>query len=185
MNKKQLNIISYFYLIFPILIFLIGFVKFKFAIIPVLLLIVIFLRRILEKVETNEKFIRKKDIMIIFVIVFLICIFAGQGGLFYQSNDWHCRNAIFRDLINKKWPVYYQNQSYALTYYIGFWMFPALIGKIALCFFGKTVAWKIRKYYMFILVFNWSYIIYFMACKFTKNKENQKNFICNVLFLRI
>ena len=71
-----------------------------------------------------------KKIIPIFIIVLLICITSGHGGLFYQSSDWNARNAIFRDLIQHKWPVYYEKSNTSLTYYVGQWMVPSIFGKV-------------------------------------------------------
>lgn len=46
----------------------------------------------------------------------------GIGGHYYQSPDWDWRNAIFHDLIYKKWPVIYSEYDKALVYYIGYWL---------------------------------------------------------------
>lgn len=137
MSERSLKIISYVYLIIPIIIFLIGWVNLKFALLPILFLITILIRKIKEKSEKNL-FVSKKFLLYIFLIINFICILGGLGGLYYQSSDWHCRNAIFRDLINNDWPVYYEKSNSALSYYIAIWMFPAIIRKI---FFN--IIWRI------------------------------------------
>ena len=65
-----------------------------------------------------------------------------MGGNFYQSNDYHWRNAIFRDLINFDWPVYYENIDASLCYYIGHWIIPAIVAKPFLLI-SSNVAWQI------------------------------------------
>ena len=55
---------------------------------------------------------------------------SGIGGFFYQNDDFYGRNAIFHDLLNYHWPVHFPGTEYALTYYIGYWMVPSLLGKI-------------------------------------------------------
>ena len=60
------------------------------------------------------------------------CYFAGIGGLWYQSSDHDLRNAIFRDLINHNWPVYYQTADVAMVYYMGYWLPAAITAKIFL-----------------------------------------------------
>ena len=126
MNLKNLKIISFSYLIIPIIVFILGWVKLSLAIIPTLGLVVILIRKILEENDKNNKFIEKKYVIIIFLNILLICILGGIGGFFYQSPDWHARNAVFRDLVNFDWPVYYETDA-ALTYYIAIWMVPAVI----------------------------------------------------------
>lgn len=75
--------------------------------------------------------------------ILLWCILGGHGGFLYQSSDWNARNAIFRDLITYDWPVVYGNDS-ALCYYFGFWLIPALFGKLCLWMnFGLETAWTV------------------------------------------
>lgn len=54
---------------------------------------------------------------------------SGLGGYFYQSNDHHWRNAVFHDLIDFSWPVYYAQTGSALVYYLVYWLPAALVGK--------------------------------------------------------
>jgi hypothetical protein len=56
---------------------------------------------------------------------------SGIGGFFYQNEDHYGRNAIFHDLLNHSWPVYFEGTPYALTYYINYWILPSLLGKAA------------------------------------------------------
>lgn len=69
--------------------------------------------------------------IIIFAIVAIIWSFlGGQGNLYYQSDDWGCRNAIYRDIIYRDWPVIYPDYNKALVYYIGYWLPTATIVKV-------------------------------------------------------
>lgn len=74
--------------------------------------------------------IRRKD-LILFVIVAVVWTFlGGQGNLYYQSSDWGCRNAIYRDIIYREWPVIYPDYDKALAYYIGYWLPAAVATKV-------------------------------------------------------
>ena len=129
MKIKNLKILKYLYLIIPIICFFVGWLKPIVSIpLSILLLgtiILFFLKNkgtteIIDETEKdNHCFIDSTSIALIFLTVLLICITAGQGNVFYQSEDWHWRNAIFRDLINIKWPVYYEQLDASLTYYRG------------------------------------------------------------------
>ena len=106
MSKKNLKLISYIYMILPIIIFILGFIKNIYSI-PMtigLLIILFFLYKQIK--NENEIFIETKSVISIFIAITILCILAGQGNFFYQSNDYNARNAIFRDLIQNKWPVY-------------------------------------------------------------------------------
>ena len=132
MTEKKLKIISYLYLITPIIIFVIGWTKPIFSI-PITICLIIILKLLHNQVKNEtENIIEFKKIIPIFIIILLICITSGHGGLFYQSSDWDARNAIFRDLVQQDWPVYYEKSNSALTYYIGQWMVPSVFGKIVI-----------------------------------------------------
>lgn len=100
--------------------------------------------------RTNMESFRSSNINIsiplvvgIAAAILLWCILGGHGGFLYQSSDWNARNAIFRDLITYDWPVVYGNDS-ALCYYFGFWLLPALFGKLCLWMnFGLETAWAV------------------------------------------
>ena len=80
----------------------------------------------------NNLINNKKIVFVILLFAFFWCYFAGLGGLWYQSSDYHWRNAIFRDLIIHNWPLYYQSYDFAIVYYIGHWLPVALCTKIFL-----------------------------------------------------
>ena len=82
-----------------------------------------------------------KNLIIVAILVMAWCILCGQGGIMAQKPDHHWRNAIMRDMVNYDWPVIYENGT-GLVYYIGYWVVPALIGKIGL-FWNANAAWSI------------------------------------------
>lgn len=132
MTEKKLKLISYLYLIIPIIIFVIGWTKVVFSI-PITICLIVIFKLLCNQIKyRNENIIEFKKIIPIFIIILLICITSGLGGFFYQSSDWDARNAIFRDLVQQDWPVYYEKSNSALTYYIGQWMVPSVFGKIVI-----------------------------------------------------
>lgn len=76
----------------------------------------------------------------LFILVLLCALlwtfFSGIGGLFYQNEDHYGRNAIFGDMLTNTWPVYFDGTPYALTYYIAYWILPALATKGAAALLG-------------------------------------------------
>lgn len=128
-NYQTIRLGSFLFLIVPVVLFFIGFIRWYISF-PAIL----FLGYTLWKTgfETNKKYISFSKISIIFILIILIawCFLGGQGGFFYQTSDWNERNAIFRDLIQLDWPVYYENTDTLLTYYIGHWLPAAGIGKL-------------------------------------------------------
>ena len=139
MSLKTLKYSSYIYLILPVIFFLIGWIKPIIAI-PFSIAIIYAMFIVNKNCENTEMVITEKKLAIVFVILLIICVLAGQGGLFYQSHDHHWRNAIFRDLINQEWPVYYERSDTYLDYYIGHWLVPAGIAKMFLPI-SQSFAW--------------------------------------------
>lgn len=77
---------------------------------------------------------------------------AGQGCAFYQSRDHHWRNAIFRDLVTRDWPVVYEEPGAALVYYIAYWLVPAALGKLAAHVAGPGAGWAVGN----VCLYAWS-----------------------------
>jgi hypothetical protein len=86
--------------------------------------------------------ISKGTILLILLLILTWVLLTGVGGAFPQKDDMHWRNAILHDLINYQWPVRYADGfDSSLTYYIAFWIIPALFGKAAAFFFGAQAGW--------------------------------------------
>ena len=89
--------------------------------------------KVVSMTDSEKKISVKKWIFILLIVIAAIWVWqSGIGGFWAQSKDYPWRNAIYRDLVLRDWPVYYDMFDGALVYYIGFWLPPALIGKLAL-----------------------------------------------------
>ena len=158
MNKKELEI-SYsalrrcalVFISLPMLCFFIGWLKWYWAVPACLALVIciislddsnkllklLFKRKAdnadLSASPDNDKklVISKKMLIAVVIAAFAYLFFCGVGRLWSQSDDYLWRNAIFRDLIVKKWPVFYDTYDGALSYYIGTWLPAAIVGKCA------------------------------------------------------
>lgn len=185
MKERHLKTLSYCYLIIPIIVFCLGWIKPIFSIPLTIGLTAIIAKKIKDNkqaIDKEECFITNKQTVAIFIVILLICITAGLGGVFYQSSDWGWRNAVFRDLINYEWPVYYEQTNNGLTYYIGFWLVPALVGKVMLqiC---EPISWQVAN----IALLFWSAIgllitiLWFI--KLLKIKNNKAVILAIIFFL--
>lgn len=91
--------------------------------------------------QKMEALLSGRVILILAGVALLWCILGGQGGLWAQAPDWSARNAVFHDLITYSWPVYYDNETTMLVYYINHWLPAAALahalyiitGNISLC----------------------------------------------------
>jgi hypothetical protein len=92
--------------------------------------------------DKSEICISKKILFLLLGIMIAWTIFSGIGGAFPQKSDLNIRNAILHDLINYSWPVRYADGfDSSLTYYIAFWIIPALVGKLTALFLGTNAGW--------------------------------------------
>ena len=158
MSKKELSI-SYsvlrrwalVFISLPMLCFFIGWLRWYWAVPACLALVVciiasdensrlykvLFKKKAHDKAGTSselssdgKKLVISRNIIIAVVIAsFAYVFFCGVGRLWSQSDDFLWRNAIFRDLVVRKWPVFYDAYDGALSYYIGTWLPAAIIGK--------------------------------------------------------
>lgn len=71
-------------------------------------------------------------LMIVTVSILFMGIISGWGGWMVQSWDWLKHNAILSDLVTRDWPVYYREavSPSMLTYYVGQYLIPAIVGKV-------------------------------------------------------
>ena len=157
----HIQAISYLLLLLPTSFFIIGWIRPLIAIPAIALLLTAWVSILLHarKTQTAVYEIKIKTLVLICVILLLWCYMAGQGGFFYQSKDHQYRNAIFRDLIAFRWPVVYEQTGGSLVYYIGFWLIPASIGKLANLFFSFETAWVVANSALFL----WTFIFLFFA----------------------
>ena len=131
------------YLYLPVMIFLAGWVKTWIAV-PIILILLCLLFKMYrayaseniaggeKKSETYAGKVSVPAFILISLFLAGFCIILGFDGTFLQAGDWYKHNAVLRDLMTKEWPVYYtQKEHTMLVYYIGQYLFPALIGKIA------------------------------------------------------
>ena len=134
MEKKSnlFVLMGYIYVILPILIFTIGWCNIYTAIVGTVIIIIsfYFLYKNAPQIWMPSN---KKEIFLlisIFLITLIWVYSSGIGALVFQNLDHNCRNPIYELLVTQSWPVESTNGLAILTYYIGFWMPSAGIGKI-------------------------------------------------------
>lgn len=109
--------------------------------------------------------------------------FSGIGGLFYQTEDHYGRNAIFHDMLNQRWPVYFEGTPYALTYYIAYWLLPALAGKAAAALFGGGLLWGAANAALFLQTVWCLTITLLLYLSLLRIKTAVKSVLCLLLFV--
>ena len=189
---KLVNI-SILYLLLPIVIFFVFWVRME---INIILLLVIsywllgktwrlihpgMLRREVwahihpEMIRNILKFINLKSLFIILTII-LWTLLSGAGHRGFFDGDYFKHNAVLSDLISYQWPVIYKvseiKQPIYLVYYIAFYLPAALVGKLA--------GWKIAH----IFLFGWTLLGVFLSFSwFAKFINKQISILMLVFFI--
>lgn len=141
-NGKPLLIITFLYIYLPLAAFLCGFTKWWVWVITFAMCgyaVFGMFRDYSADDETREPILINPYMLIgTILVVGLVCVFLGWGGIFSQAGDWPKHNAVLHDLTEKNWPVYYTKyEKSMLTYYLGQYIVPSLIGKISIMMGGK------------------------------------------------
>lgn len=170
---------TYIYLGLPLLIFIISWLNYGVAFVFSLLFIFAFCNVYKHLNAEQHNFVISRHFILLAAIVALIwCFFAGIGYFYYQSWDYHFRNAVFRDLINYDWPVMYDQANTPLVYYMGFWLFPAALSKLTflLCHDPILTFFIGNIYLYFYAVFG--VILIFLHLAVALKINSIKKFIC-------
>ncbi len=124
--------LGYLYIILPVLIFLGGFCN-----IPTALLAIALIALSSWNVFKNAPRVwcpANRQEWLTVVLGALLCVLwvysSGIGVKMFQNPDHGARNAIFELLVTQPWPVLVNQGQAMLTYYIGFWLPAAVLGKL-------------------------------------------------------
>ena len=128
MSLRLIKKLTYLYLTLPLFVF--CFTWFIPAFKVLLLIFLCFSCASISIPAANDFRISRKVCWAAFFISAFWCFWSGIGGYVYQTGDFLARNAIYHDLIEQSYPVYYTAGYRTLNYYFGFWLIPALLSKI-------------------------------------------------------
>lgn len=185
-KERYIYILSYLYLFSSIIVFLLGNIKYYISIPLTILLSIALLKAIKNAPKMKVSLLSdKKKVLFVLVIIGVWVIISGVGGFVWQNRwDHKFRNAVFREMVYSKWPVV--NGDNALCYYLGFWMVPAVVGKMfgllagyifqtlwamlgtvlafgMICQYLKS--FKVRNLFIFILFSGLDVILFFIFSK--------------------
>lgn len=171
--------LSFAYLNLPIVIYLFSWIRFPFNLLNFLLVYTFYklCRSKLVTMPLNKQKILISHVVYISFILFLYLLMTGHGGfLFTNGVDIPWRNAIYYDLISHSWPVIYEENGTALTYYLTFWLPAAGISSIL----GLTNSQAQ------VVLFIWSFIglllVCLMLCNEVKANTCKENIISTITF---
>ncbi|MEM1137011.1 MAG: hypothetical protein AAGI07_14335, partial [Bacteroidota bacterium] len=137
LQEQSFLVISVGYLLLPNLIFLLGWIRWYWAIpIASILLFAFFAfsnkNYLLDK--KNDR-LSHKELVLLSLVALGITFYTGIGNFTGQLIDFEKHNAVYHDLITKDWPVVYQSHQFVeeavlLDYYLGWYLPVALLAKI-------------------------------------------------------
>lgn len=185
-NYKYLRTIALYLITLPALVFAAGWLKWYFALLFILSTVICLFFAVRSFSLKSDKYIEVKlsTLIVIAIIAILWTWLSGIGGFWAQSKDYPWRNAIFRDLILRDWPVHYSNPDGYMTYYIGYWLFPAVFGKLAYSL-GANEVWSFRIGNTALAI--WSvlliYLLFLLLISLFKICDSKKQILVILLFV--
>lgn len=130
LKASRIKKAAYLYMSLPVMCFLLFYMSSWAGIILFLVFAAVFFMVMRDtSIDGQDLRTTRKYLFVMALAVIMWTYFGGQGNLYYQSDDWHFRNAIYRDLLYRDWPVTYPASHKALVYYIGHWLPPAILTK--------------------------------------------------------
>lgn len=188
LNYGDMRIMAAGYVLLPVALFFIGFLRWYYALIGMAALgisfycFIKFRKANILKPHVIE--LRLSTLIGLFGLMLLWCQLGGLNGYGYQSSDFDCRNAIFRDIITHRWPVFYETSNSALVYYIGHWLPPALIGKLAdLLFHNARFTWFAGRMALWVWTALGLTILLLLLFLYTKASTPKKRIITTIVLI--
>ena len=142
--KGKLNMLEVVYVLLPLVLFLVGWTKWYIAI-GCIVVVAVCYKKVFRSFAQNDETIDVSSFVLVVGCLLLLFVgySCGWGRWVKQPKvDYEKHNAILADLTSKSWPVYYNNKNEhaMLTYYIGQYLVPAFIGKMANSFRVAEIA---------------------------------------------
>ncbi|MCR5205812.1 MAG: hypothetical protein K6E47_12215 [Lachnospiraceae bacterium] len=191
LGYEHIKKIAYLFLAIPFLVFSIGWLKWYWAVLVCLGLFMTAYFGTFHSDLDDASINKKKEITVSIKVLLIILVIAiiwvwqsGIGGMWAQSKDFTYRNAIFRDIVLRDWPVIYPVTGHALVYYIGYWLVPALFGKAALCLgFNNEVSFRIADGALFIWTVFLILIVFILVIITLRVSDSKKQLFTALFFI--
>ncbi len=144
MNKRIINRMALGYLLLPLLIFAVGYLKWYVAVVTVVVAAVAVWQvcRSLADTEVESRHVPCQPLLL--GVAVAITFLLGVGGYYTQHSDFVSKNPILNDLVLEPWPVIVRPQTMSreiqqicgsqplgLVYYFFFYLPAACVGKLA------------------------------------------------------
>ena len=132
---KKIVIADLVFCYIPVVLFMAGWCRWEIAVPSCLLLgymLYSLFRRTIRPMQKELLTLRPASWITICAVTVLLSVIFGCGGVFAYFFDYEKHSAIVQDLSQRSWPVIYDdaNSPSLLTYYVGSYLFPGLVGKV-------------------------------------------------------
>lgn len=172
---KYIFMTAYLYMIIPIAIFFLTWLKYYVGIFACAILFFGLRNVFRSHLQCDRKFLIL-PLKHIFVILIIISIWTYSSSyFFYQTWDMHARNAVLRDLIDYPWPVIYKENNCALDYYFMHWLIPALMGKVFGFTISNVILWAVNSIGIFI--------VFLCLCLYVSPQKTSSLYIILLIFI--
>lgn len=129
-RNRCIDVLSVAWLAIGVVVFMLGWCQWYVSL-PLTLLMIGLTVKMYVKADAYESTgISVSKLLLALAIVVVMMAVCGIGGYVVQPNDHFGRNAIFTDTWRYSWPVYDKSEGLYQCYYLGFWMVPAVVGKL-------------------------------------------------------
>lgn len=110
------------------------------------------------------------------LLVLFLCWHTGIGAFTGQAGDWIKHNAVMHDLAEREWPVIYRTDygESMLSYYTGFYLLPAIAGKI----FGSFRVMELAQYGLASIGL---FLLWILVIKAGEVKGGKRQLLCLIL----
>ena len=119
MTNKFFKKLGYGYILLPVIIFFLGWLKLWIAI-PLCIILLIIFFRIVNNEQSKLLFASQlclHNLLPAIIVILLWVYFSGIGGLVFQNKDHWWKNEIFNLLVTEKWPVVSDNRGLIFHYW--------------------------------------------------------------------
>lgn len=163
------------YLVLPICVFFLTWLKIYLGI-PATIIVLFGFYRLIKSTYLDSKDILEIPVKHFLFLSFLLLLWiwtTGIGNFFVSAYDHPWRNAIFRDLISYDWPVVYPETGNALVYYFFYWLVPALLGKL--------LGWTAGNIALFLWTYLGVFLVFLLLLHVCKAKSSSVIWVCATL----
>lgn len=176
-KSKIILLLNLLYCYIPVFLFLLGWVNLWIAVPTTMVIIYLLYKYLIGIEDKNEVFLSRVVLIGVGIVLFAICLSAGMGNWWPQVFDYEKHNAVLQDLVRYDWPVIYDKYNKAiLTYYIGHYLPPALIGKLV----GNA---RFADYMMGIWGYLGVLLVFVNIILLTNSKSWKKQLLTLIIFL--